>query len=271
LGDTLRQLLPFVVAVGVVLYFDARTRRAGLDPPGFRNPWRRGAGLTALALALALTALAPLAGSGAVAREVDFASVPTWQLFAVHLLLVAAALVWFATGFAGSRERLAAQVGLTPRRPLYEIGFGLLFGVGAWAVVLAGAYLVALALAALGGENLVPQKPPEAVVWLASRSVLLRAALAVSAGTIEELFFRGLLQPRVGLLLSTALFASAHLSYGQPFLLVGVTLLSLLYGLLVKWRQSLWAAMAAHTLFDLVQLLVVVPTLLNDFRGFWSP
>ncbi len=137
--------------------------------------------------------------------------------------------------------------------------------------MLAGAWLVALLVAGMGGENLVPQKPPEAIVWLAGRTILLRAALAFSAGAVEEIFFRGLLQPRAGLLFATVLFASAHLSYGQPFLLVGVTLLSVLYGLLVKWRQSLWAAMASHTLFDLVQLLVVVPALLNDFRGFWSP
>lgn len=268
---TVRQLLPFAAAAAVVYYFDARCRRTGLDPPGFREPWRRGAGLTALALVLALTALAPLALIGTPAREVDLTSVPTWQLFAVHILLVGAALVWFATGFAGSGERLGAQIGLTSRRPLLEIGFGLLFGIGAWVVVLAGASLVAVLLAALGGEAMLPQKPPEAVVWLAGRTVLLRAALALSAGTVEELFFRGLLQPRAGLLLSTALFASAHLSYGQPFLLVGVTLLSLLYGLLVRWRQSLWAAIAAHTLFDMIQLLVVVPTLLRDFRGFWAP
>ena len=46
---------------------------------------------------------------------------------------------------------------------------------------------------------------------------------------------------------------------GSPFLLVGVTLLSLIYAFLVKWRQNLWPAMAAHALFDGVQLLVIVP------------
>ena len=54
-------------------------------------------------------------------------------------------------------------------------------------------------------------------------------------------------------------FALAHFSYGQPFMLIGITLLSLIYGLLVKWRQNIWPAIAAHVLFDAVQLLVVVP------------
>jgi membrane protease YdiL (CAAX protease family) len=136
--------------------------------------------------------------------------------------------------------------------------------------VLAAAWAVAMGVAALGGDGLLPKRPPEAVVWLAGQSLLLRAGLALSAGVVEEIFFRGLLQPRIGLLASTGLFALAHLSYGQPFMLVGVTLLSLLYGLLVRWRQSVWAAIAAHTLFDLVQLLVVIPSVLEDFGGFWS-
>src|SRR4029079_2741654 len=86
-----------------------------------------------------------------------------------------------------------------------------------------------------------------------------RAAVALSAGVIEEIFFRGFLQPRGGILFSTGLFAFAHLGYGQPFMLVGVTLLSLLYGELLRRRGNVWAPIAAHAVFDLVQLLVVVP------------
>ena len=55
----------------------------------------------------------------------------------------------------------------------------------------------------------------------------------------------------------------AHLSYGQPFMLIGIALLSLIYAFLVKWRQNLWPAIAAHALFDGVQLLVVVPLALR--------
>ena len=43
-------------------------------------------------------------------------------------------------------------------------------------------------------------------------------------------------------------------------MLIGITLLSLIYGLLVKWRQNIWPAIAAHALFDGVQLLVIVPS-----------
>ena len=50
-------------------------------------------------------------------------------------------------------------------------------------------------------------------------------------------------------------------------MLIGITLLSLIYGFLVKWRQNLWPAIAAHALFDGVQLLVVVPAALKMLQG----
>jgi len=260
-----------VLALGCALLFDRSARRRGLDPPGFAHPARRAAGLAVVGVCLALTSFAPLATLGEAPAEVDFAAVPPWQLFVVHALLALTVVTWFGAGFAGSGASLASQVGLRAHRPLAEIGFGVVFGIGAWFVVLGSAWLIAVVVAALGGDDLLPKRPPDAVVWLVGQSVGLRAALAFSAGGVEEIFFRGLLQPRVGLAVSTALFALAHLAYGQPFLLVGVTLLSVLYGLLVRWRQSVWAAIAAHTVFDLVQLLVVVPALLGEFRGFWAP
>ena len=42
-----------------------------------------------------------------------------------------------------------------------------------------------------------------------------------------------------------------------------MTFLSVLSGALVRWRQSIWAAIAAHALFDAVQLLVIVPAALE--------
>jgi len=42
-------------------------------------------------------------------------------------------------------------------------------------------------------------------------------------------------------------------------MLVGVTILSLLFAWLVSWRQSIWAAVAAHAVFDLTQLVLVIP------------
>lgn len=157
----------------------------------------------------------------------------------------------------------ADQLGLRTPDLRRELAVGAVAGFGAWLAVLCGVVLFALVLAAVSGEELLPQAPPAVIPWLAGRPVLLRLAIAASAGLVEETFFRGFLQPRIGIALSTLFFAMAHLSYDQPIMLVGVTLLSLLYAALVRWRQSVWAAMAAHTLFDAVQLLIVIPSVLE--------
>jgi membrane protease YdiL (CAAX protease family) len=267
---------PVVLAALVAAWIDLRTRRAGLDPPGFAEPLRRWAWLVLLAGALWVGVFGSL---GATGGEVDLAAVRDWQLFALHGLFVALLLAWYALGFAGTRpaaptgageptrDGFRRQLGLAAREPWKEIGLGLVFGVGAWLAVLGGVLALGLALSALGGEDLLPQEPPELIPWIAGRAIGLRVLIALSAGVVEETFFRGFLQPRVGIPLSTALFALAHAAYGQPFLLVGVTLLSLLYAALVRWRQSLHAAITAHFLFDAIQLLVVIPSILR----MWNP
>ena len=158
---------------------------------------------------------------------------------------------------------LAAQLGLLAPDVPREIGIGLLAGVGSWFLVILAALVVALILYAVGGEGVAPTKPPELIVWIAGLPLGVRILAALSAGVVEESFFRGFLQPRIGLWLSSAFFVLGHLAYGQPLLLVGITVLSLLYGTLVRWRQNIWPAIAAHILFDGVQLLVFIPLTLK--------
>lgn len=160
-------------------------------------------------------------------------------------------------------RQFLAQFGLLAPNVPREIGLGLLLGVGAWGAVLVAAIIVGLIVVALGGEQAIPKQPPALIPFLAALPVALRLAISLSAGVVEELFFRGFLQPRIGVALSTLLFVFAHFSYGQPLMLVGIATLSLIYALMVKWRQTIWPAIAAHALFDGVQLLVIIPTALR--------
>lgn len=160
-------------------------------------------------------------------------------------------------------RQFLAQFGfLAPNIPR-EIGLGLLLGVGSWAAVLAVAIVIGLIVVAVGGESALPQQPPAMIPFLAGLPIAVRLLISLSAGVVEETFFRGFLQPRIGIALSTLLFVFAHFSYGQPFMLIGIGTLSLIYAFLVKWRQTIWPAMAAHALFDSVQLLVVIPAMLD--------
>ncbi|MGE0641446.1 MAG: lysostaphin resistance A-like protein [Thermoanaerobaculia bacterium] len=272
LPEILRLGGPVLAAVGAALLVDRGGRRRRLEPPGFTEPVRRALGTTVVGITLYIAVFAAL---GAVGRsgETDLSGLSNWQLFALQALFVLAIAVWFALGFAGTASateggpslvaRFAQQLGFATPAPGREIGIGVVAGLAAWMLVLAGVLVFALILSSLAGDEFLPQAPPTVIPWIAGRPVLLRLMIALTAGVVEETFFRGFLQPRVGIVLSTALFALAHLSYDQPIMLVGITILSLFYGLLVKWRQNLLPAIVAHFLFDAIQLLIVIPAALK--------
>lgn len=254
-------LLSGVLALAASLAIDWATARAGLLPPGFRpehpgGVWRRALSTGLLCLVLWLAVFVPLAVAGREAER-GLEQGPVWGLFALHGLFALFLAVWLVLGHAaGDWTR---EVGLRTRRPGVEAALGLAAGVGAWLVVLATLVAVGLTLVALGEEDLLPREPPAVVPWIASLSVALRLAVSVSAGFFEELFFRGFLQPRAGVAASTVLFVLAHSSYQQPLMLLGVTMLSLIFAGLVWWRRNLLAAIVAHAVFDAVQLLIIVP------------
>jgi membrane protease YdiL (CAAX protease family) len=270
----IRTFGPVLLAFAVALVVDELTRRRGLEPPGFR-PAVAGGGLAAVRRALGLAVLAavlwigvfgPLGtvGSGI---EPDLSRVPPGQLFLLHGVFAAALGLWYLLGFAGTGGSWTAQLGFRARQPLTEVGLGLVAGIGGWLVVISALAIVVGLIWTLGGERLLPERPPPLIPWLVALPVWLRLAVSLSAGVVEEAFFRGFLQPRVGIALSTALFALAHAGYEQPLMLVGIVLLSLLFAHLVRWRQNIWPAVAAHALFNAVQLLVVVPTALELSPG----
>jgi membrane protease YdiL (CAAX protease family) len=88
------------------------------------------------------------------------------------------------------------------------------------------------------------------------------AALVVAASTAlgEELLFRGALQPRLGLLPTTLLFALLHVQYTlspASLIILGV---GLGFGLLRRWRDTT-ASIVAHFVYNfaLLALAMVVP------------
>lgn len=276
----LRLLGPPLLALVTVLGIQWLTARRGLEPPGFRlavgdpsgagNLVRRSLALGLLWLVLWIGVFWPLGLIGETSQAIDTTLLSPGQLFMLHGLLVFCLVAWYVLGFVGPDPAWrsgggawAAQLGFRATDPLRELGIGLIAGLGAWMAVLAILLVLGLALWNLGGEEALPSEPPPVIPWIAGLSIWLRLGVSLSAGVVEETFFRGFLQPRVGIGLSSLLFVLAHASYEQPMMLVGVGLLSLAYAYLVKWRQSIWAAIAAHTLFDSIQLVVVIPAALK--------
>lgn len=80
------------------------------------------------------------------------------------------------------------------------------------------------------------------------------ALVSLTAGAGEEILFRGALQPRLGILLTAALFAAVHVQYQLP----GVFMIFLLgVGLgLLKRRTSTTFTVVVHVVYDLGAFLV---------------
>lgn len=276
MDDLLRTAAPPLLAAGSALLFDRITSRRKLLPPALVKDGDSGPGLHAvrrLAAGLVLTMLfwlgvfLPLGSLGTAAREFDPSLINTPQLFLLHGLLLLTVAFWYILGFGFDAGSWLRQFGLRARRPLVELAIGVGAGAVAWIVVIVVMVVTGLGLWALGGRDLLPESAPPLVPWLAGLPIVLRLAVSLSAGLGEELFFRGFLQPRAGVALSTGLFVLAHLSYEQPFMLLGVTLLSLVFAALVCWRQSIWAAVAAHATFDAIQLTIMIPWALQKLEG----
>jgi membrane protease YdiL (CAAX protease family) len=189
----------------------------------------------------------------------QLADAPFYSLFALHAILaVFLSGWWFLTGRPSVREFLQIR----HERPAEVLAIGASVGVGGWMLTLAMALLIALVLKATGviGE---PPEPPAMIGWMAALPLWKKATIVLSAMTIEEFFFRSFLQKRIGLLASTLLFALAHFTYGNPLLLIGVTVISLIIGLAFYRTKNVIPGVIAHGVFDAIQLFIIVPVALR--------
>jgi membrane protease YdiL (CAAX protease family) len=101
------------------------------------------------------------------------------------------------------------------------------------------------------------------IAWLAALPLWKKGMIVFSAMTVEEAFFRGWLQKRVGVILSTILFALAHSGFGQPLLLIGISVISLIIGLTFYRTKNLIPCIIIHGVFDGVQLFVIIPVIVK--------
>jgi hypothetical protein len=95
------------------------------------------------------------------------------------------------------------------------------------------------------------------------------AVLAAASGIGEELFFRGALQPRVGLVAASLLFGAAHLVPSRPLALWSVFACAagLLFGALFERTGNLVAPIVAHAVVNALNLRWLVR---RHARG-WDP
>ncbi|WGI17075.1 type II CAAX endopeptidase family protein [Methanonatronarchaeum sp. AMET-Sl] len=87
---------------------------------------------------------------------------------------------------------------------------------------------------------------------------IMALIISLSAGISEEIFFRGYLQTRIGLIPAAALFALVHASYGVIIQIIGPFIMGLLIGYLYLKTNSVIGPIVAHTLYNLVVLLTAI-------------
>lgn len=80
-------------------------------------------------------------------------------------------------------------------------------------------------------------------------------ALGLSAGISEELLFRGAVQPRLGLVLSSVLFTVGHLQYGLTIATLGVFVMGLVLGL-VRSRTHTTICILIHAGYNAAGVVI---------------
>ena len=188
------------------------------------------------------------------ARASDLARTPFYALFSLHAILIMFLIGWW---LATSRPPLREFFNIRRENPGQAVLTGLAVGVGGWIFTLVVALAIAALLVAAGLIH--DPKPSPVIGFMAAMPWWKKALLVLSAMTVEEAFFRAWLQKRIGLIASTTLFALAHFTLGQPLLLIGVALISLVIGFTFYRTKNVLPGVVAHGVFDAVQLFVIIP------------
>jgi membrane protease YdiL (CAAX protease family) len=151
----------------------------------------------------------------------------------------------------------AAVVGALGGRDAFALGdsalLGLLVGITSASVTVALGVLIYLLLPALRG--LSDELAPHLVDSAKWRDLVL---VSIISGAGEEAFFRGALQPEIGLVASSLLFGILHVGPDRRYFVwtvwaVGV---GFLFGLLYVWTGGILASVTAHVLHNAATLLL---------------
>ena len=175
-------------------------------------------------------------------------------ILASQLPFVAVALVGVGIGIRRDWRETLTRLGYGPIS-LKHLGVVALFVVGAFALSLGADYLFSQAQPGLYREVGRVSRAlfdPRGLGPVAA--VLFALLIGVGAGLGEETLFRGAVQPVLGILPTSLLFASMHVQYGPSLLLGYIFLLSVGLGLLRRYINTT-ASFAAHAAYNTLSVL----------------
>ena len=245
--------------VGVALCVPTLLKIVGRRPGGFVTDPPVFLALWLFAMVLLTNNLIGIAGFDQL-EEVGAFSLGTGGRIPIGLVL-ASQLPFVIVAVLG----VGAGLRRTPRETLRRLGYGPL-GLGQIAVV-AGFVAAAFAVS-LGADYLFREVQPRLYREVGEISgtlfdpggmgiaaaVLFALLIGLGAGLGEETLFRGAVQPVLGILPTSVLFASMHVQYGPSLLLGYVFLLSLGLGYLRR-RLNTTASFLAHAGYNFVSVM----------------
>jgi hypothetical protein len=248
-------------SAGILLSFANARSRAVFAQDGFTHPGRRGLAMGLLAGVLLLTVAIPFAG-GLAGAQPETKDLSVVSIFVVHIILAAFLVSYY---LLSGRRSILDFLRLRSRRPIPDLGAGLLVGSLGWLLTLAAAAGFVGLWFALRGPGALPTSAETSplIVWLVSQSVGIRIGIVLSAMTIEELFFRSFLQTRVGAVAATLMFTAAHGAYGEPLGLVGILVISTVLSIAFGIFGNVLPCIIAHGTFDAIQMFVFIPLALK--------
>ncbi|MGB1586609.1 MAG: lysostaphin resistance A-like protein [Thermoplasmatota archaeon] len=141
-----------------------------------------------------------------------------------------------------------------------RIAIGLGIGIGLWLTLIVINVIRLAITGELDGlmEGNETEQSPVTQALIDNLNWPLAIFIALVAGVCEELFFRGILQRWLGIWGQAAIFGITHAGYGTLDQIVFPFILGIVFGYLVKRGYGLWMPIAAHFMFNFVQLALAL-------------
>ena len=141
------------------------------------------------------------------------------------------------------------SLGLKPGEGIISsVSWGLLITVITFAVVMIAQTIMILVSGYMGHEILTENPVAEQI----SSSLLLVVTLPVLAGVSEEIFFRGVLQPRFGIMAQAVIFGLAHTAYLVPQQVILPMIMAVVWGWTYRVTGDLRIVITAHVAYDFI-------------------
>ncbi len=146
------------------------------------------------------------------------------------------------------------RLGFKPERRLgSSIAWGLLLTIITFMLVVLASTIMSLVASSLGYK--IPMENPLAERM--SSSSLLIIVLPILAGIGEEIFFRGILQSRFGIVVQAIVFGLAHVAYLIPQQVILPMVMAVLWGYAYKITKDIRIVITSHIAYNFIAMLTL--------------